>query len=138
MLQVSTVFMQSDVIHCSQNMCPVFASCMQKMQHRIVQLHSMPAPAHNAEDALLHAYCAVAQYVCRDRHFGQMQMVAVPPKRLHCTAAESQESSEVTAEPATNLVSYVLAATATQPKGGKTVLRHSSSPVESSWHTSSR
>ncbi len=84
------------------------------------------------------AYCAVAQSECRDRHFGQMQMVALPPKLLHCTVAESQESSEVTAEPATNLLSYVLAAIARQPKGGKTVLHHSSSPVVSSWHTSSR
>jgi len=71
-------------------------------------------------------------------HAGQMQMVAVPLKRLHCTAAESQESSGVTAEPAKNLLSYVLAATATQPERGKTVLCRSSSPVVSSWHTSSR
>ena len=97
-------------------MCPVFASCMQKMQHRVVQLHSLYA----------------------DRHFGQMQMVAVPPKLLHCTAAESQESNEETAEPARDLLSYVLAVTAMRPERGRTVLRHSSSPVVSSWHTSSR
>jgi len=81
------------------------------------------------------AYCAVAQSVCRDRHVVQMQMVALPPKLLHCTVAESQESSEVTAGPATNLLTL-------QPlqRIQKEAKQYcvSSSPVESSWHTSSR
>ena len=71
---------------------------------------------HLLHSVHVQAPSAVAQSVCNDGHFGQMQMVAVPPTRLHCTAAESQESSEVTAEPATNLLSYIHAATATQQK----------------------
>ncbi len=134
--------MQSNVKHCSYNMCPVFLqnACFshltsepwKRLRSSIRQLYltcrKCSTGLYNYTVSLrLHivqkmhcvqaqAYCAVAQSVCRDRHSGQMQMVAVPPKRLRCTAAESQESNEVTAEPAEHLFSYVLAATATQPK----------------------
>lgn len=99
--------------------------CMHATRGRTLQLeHGSCVCILRAEDALSAGAVVLGRCtMCVQRQCanGQMQMLAIPPKRLRCTAAESQESSEVTAEPARKFA-MCPCCTATQPEGGKTTL----------------